>query len=142
MTSCEVAVARPGDADGFWHDHERAWRSESWGFKVIWHEQVHELVARDEGAVVGALRGRIAASLAHVEALYVLPPRRRCGIGRMLLGRLEETANYYNCHKVSVAVMHESPAQRFFEACGYHLDAVLPQHTFKLDVALLRKFLL
>jgi hypothetical protein len=39
-------------------------------------------------------------------------------------------------------VFHERPAQRFFEACGYKLDAVLAQHTFKLDVALLRKFLL
>ena len=25
---------------------------------------------------------------------------------------------------------------------GYKVDAVIPQHTFKLDVALLRKFLL
>jgi hypothetical protein len=27
-------------------------------------------------------------------------------------------------------------------ACGYHVEAVLPQHTFKLDVAMMRKFLL
>jgi hypothetical protein len=33
-------------------------------------------------------------------------------------------------------------ARAFFEACGYKLEAVLPQHTFKLDVAVLRKFLL
>jgi GNAT superfamily N-acetyltransferase len=140
--SIEIAAARPGEADAFWRASERAWRSEMWAFKVVWHEQGHEVVARDGEQVVGALRGRIAASLAHVEALYVESSRRRNGIGRMLLARLEETANYYNCHKVSVAVVHESPAQRFLEACGYHVEAILPQHTFKLDVAMLRKFLL
>lgn len=142
MTSSEIAVARPGDADGFWHEHERAYRSELWGFKVIWHEQRHELVAREGDEIVGALRARVAASLAHVEALFVLQRRRRRGVGRALLTRLEEVANYYNCHKVSVGVLHESDAQRFLLACGYHVEAVLPQHTFKLDVAMLRKFLL
>ena len=85
---------------------------------------------------------RIAASLAHVEALYVLPAQRGQGIGRALLARCEELSNYYNCHKVTVAVMHDSPAQRFLRGSGYHVEAVLPQHTFKLDVAMLRKFLL
>ena len=67
---------------------------------------------------------------------------RRRGIGRLLVSRAEELSNYYNCHKVSVAVFHERAAQTFFTACGYKIDAVIPQHTFKLDVALLRKFLL
>jgi GNAT superfamily N-acetyltransferase len=91
---------------------------------------------------VGALGTRIAASLAHVEALYVVPERRGNGIGRALLARCEEIANYYNCHKVSAGVMNASPALRFFQGCGYHVEAVLPQHTFKLDVAMVRKFLL
>ena len=34
------------------------------------------------------------------------------------------------------------PAQAFFEACGYKVEAILPQHTWKLDVAVMRKFLL
>lgn len=142
MTSFDVEVARPGETGAFWRTHDRAWRSELWGFRVVWHEQEHEFVARAGEEVIGALRARIAASLAHVESLYVLDAHRRNGVGRVLLARLEEIANYYNCHKVSVGVAHESNAQRFLEACGYHLEAVLPQHTFKLDVAMFRKFLL
>jgi hypothetical protein len=38
--------------------------------------------------------------------------------------------------------MNESDALRFFLACGYRVEAVLPQHTFKLDVAMVRKFTL
>ena len=140
--SLEIALAHPGDADAFWRMHERARRSEQWGFKVVWHEQSHDVTASLEGAVVGALRIRIAASLAHVEGMYVLEPHRRAGIGRALLARGEDVANYYNCHKVSAGVLNGGAALTFFVACGYHVEAVLPQHTFKLDVSVLRKFLL
>ncbi len=140
--SLEIAVAKPGEATPFWHAVERAWRSEVWGFKVVWHEQTHDITAAVDGAIVGALNLRIAASLGHVEALYVLPEQRGNGIGRALLARSEEIANYYNCHKVSVAVLNASPALRFFESSGYHVEAVLPQHTFKLDIAMVRNFLL
>jgi GNAT superfamily N-acetyltransferase len=140
--SLEIGVAKPGEATAFWRANDRAWRSEVWDFRVVWHEQTHDITATVDGAIVGALNLRIAASLAHVEALYVTPARRRSGIGRALLTRGEEIANYYNCHKVSAAVMNASPALQFFLGSGYHLEAVLPQHTFKLDVAMVRKFLL
>ena len=140
--SLEIESAKPGETDAFWHAHDRDWRTELWDFRVVWHEQTHDVVARDGGAIVGALRLHIAASLGTVASLYVLPDARRHGVGRLLVGRAEDLSNYYNCHKVSVAVFHERAAQKFFTACGYKVDAVIPQHTFKLDVALLRKFLL
>jgi len=140
--SLEIAIAKPGEADAFWRANDRAARSELWAFKVVWHTQTHDLTASVDGTIAGALRVTIAASLAHVDALYVLPAYRSNGIGRALLARCEEVANYYNAHKVSVAVMNGSPALRFLESCGYHVEAVLPQHTFKLDVAMVRKFLL
>ncbi len=140
--SLEIQSAPPGAADAFWQQYDRDWRSELWKFRVVWHEQRHDVVARDDGRIDGALRLRIAASLAHLEALHVVPDRRRRGIGRLLVSRAEEIANYYNCHKVSVQVFHDGDAQRFFTAAGYVVEAVIPQHTFKLDVALLRKFLL
>ena len=140
--SLEIEVAKPGAADAFWRANDRAWRSELWAFKVVWVEQTADLVATVDGTIVAALRARIAASLAHVEALYVEPGQRERGIGRALLERCEQVANYYNCHKVSAGVLDAGAALRFFLACGYHVEAVLPQHTFKLDVAMVRKFLL
>ncbi|HEY0615493.1 MAG TPA: GNAT family N-acetyltransferase [Candidatus Elarobacter sp.] len=138
----EIETAKPGETDAFWKTHDRDWRTELWNFRVIWHEQVHDVIVRDGGTVTGALRLRIAASLGHVDALYVLPEARRRGIGRLLVARAEELSNYYNCHKVTVPVFHDHSAQKFFQSCGYAVEAIIPQHTFKLDVALLRKFLL
>ncbi len=111
-------------------------------FSVVWHEQTHDLAAMEGGDMVGVVRIRIAASLANVERIVVLPECRRGGVGRALLQHASEVANYYNCHKITALVPHHSGAQHFFEQCDYREEAVLPQHTFKLDMAAMRKFLL
>ncbi len=121
---------------------EREARTTFWNFAVVWHEQTHDVAALDGEAVIGGARVRIAASLAHIEAVVVRPDYRRRGIARELLERLEEIGNYYNCHKMTIEVPHRSAAQTFFEHCGYHEEAVLPQHTWKVDHAVMRKFLL
>jgi ribosomal protein S18 acetylase RimI-like enzyme len=128
--------------EAFLRDARREALSTLWDFHVVWHEHTYDVAAIEEGTVVGALRLRIAASLAHVIALIVLPGSRRRGIGRRLLESGAEIANYNNCHKLSVEVPHRSGAQAFFERCGFKEEAILPQHTWKRDVAVMRKFLL
>ena len=117
-------------------------RNTLWNFSVIWHEQSYDVAAVQGDAVIGGARVRIAASLAHIDAVIVQPNERRKGIGRQLLAALEEIGNYYNCHKMTIAVPHRSAAQTFLERCGYKEEAVLPQHTWKIDHAMMRKFLL
>ncbi len=138
----EVAPVSPERTAAFRATHERDALSTEWNFRVIWHEQRHELAALVSDEVVGVLGLRIAASLAHVDSLIVETSRRRTGIGRRLLERAEVLANYYNCHKVTLEAPADLPARAFFEACGYKTEAILPQHTWKLDVAVMRKFLL
>jgi ribosomal protein S18 acetylase RimI-like enzyme len=141
VSEVEIASVPPERTAAFRRAHEREALATLWGFPVVWHEQRHEFAALDGDVVVGALGLRIAASLAHLESLIVAPEYRRRGIGRALLERAEVSANYYNCHKVVVEVLAVSGARTFFEACDYRLEAVLPQHTWKLDVALMRKFI-
>jgi GNAT superfamily N-acetyltransferase len=138
----EIVDVFDGRAEEFLKQGEREALSALYGFRVVWHEQAQQFAAVREGVVIGALRARIAASLARVEQLAVEPASRRQGAGSALLERLREVAIYYNCHKITVDVPHKSAAQAFFERNGYKVEAVLPQHTFKLDVAVLRKFLL
>lgn len=142
MAPIEIVRARPGEVAPFYARHDREALHALYGFAVVWHEQTHDFAARDGDATAGACTIRIAASLAHVERLIVAPAYRRGGVGRRLLDEAAAVANYYNCHKMSAFVPCGSGAERFFEACGYCREAVLPQHTFKLDVAVLRKFLL
>jgi GNAT superfamily N-acetyltransferase len=138
----EIEDVQPERTRSFRREHEREALSTQWNFRVIWHEQQHEIAATHAGQIVGVLALRIAASLAHVDSLLVVQDERRRGVGRALLERAEIVANYYNCHKVTIEAPADLPARTFFEACGYHVEAILPQHTWKLDVAIMRKFLL
>lgn len=133
---------QPDAVAAFYRSAEREALKTFYGFSVIWHEQTHDFAARDGQRVVGAATIRISASLGHVEKIAVGVDARRHGAGRRLLDAADDLAKYYNCHKMTVLVPHRSAAQEFFEACGYREEAILPQHTFKLDMAVLRKFLL
>ncbi len=121
---------------------EREARWTMWGFTVVWHEQHHELAALAGDDVVGVLGLRIAASLGHVESLFVAAAHRGHRIGARLLERAETLANYYNCHKMTLEAPAGAGPQGFFEACGYRVEATLAQHTWKRDVVVMRKFLL
>jgi GNAT superfamily N-acetyltransferase len=138
----EIAHVQADAVTSFYRANEREGLRALYDFSVVWHEQVQDFAAIDDGVTTGAATIRIAASLAHVERILVAAPHRRNGIGRRLLDAAADVAKYYNCHKMSALVPLGSAAQRFFEACDYRQEAVLPQHTFKLDVAVLRKFLL
>ena len=138
----EIVRVNPEAVMEFVRRTEREALKTFYDFSVIWHEQTYDFAAMDADEVVGVAQIRIAASLANVERVVVLPERRRQGIGHALLQNAADVANYYNCHKMTALVPHKSGAQRFFERCDYREEAVLPQHTFKLDMAAMRKFLL
>ena len=128
--------------DEFYRAHERESLRAFYEFPVIWHEARYGFVVKDGDAVAGAGTLKVAASLGEIEWLVVDSTRRRSGIARAIVGEMADVANYYNCHKMTVMVPHMRGAQTFFEACGYGVEAVLPQHTFKLDMAMMRKYLL
>lgn len=138
----EIVHVQPDAVMEFVRRTEREALKAFYDFNVIWHEERHDFAAVDGSDTVGVVEIRVAASLAKIARIVVLPERRRTGIGRALLQAAAERANYYNCHKMTVLVPHKSGPQTFFEHCGYKEEAVLPQHTFKLDMAVLRKFLL
>ncbi len=138
----DIENVQPERTRAFWSANERDALSALYDFRVVWHEQTHEFAATQGEEIVGALRMRIAASLARLEIVTVMPAHRRQGVGRALATRCEELANYYNCHKVTVEVPVNGAAQAFLAACGYKTEAILPQHAFKLDMAVMRKFLL
>jgi GNAT superfamily N-acetyltransferase len=139
-----VEIVRPPleALDGFYAAHEREELRAFYEFPVIWHAQRYAFAAQDGEHIVGAGTLLVAASLGTIERLVIDPARRRQGIARALLEQMADVANYYNCHKMTVMVPHGRGAQRCFEACGYGVEAVLPQHTFKLDMALMRRYLL
>ena len=140
--SLEIVRLVPEKSDAFFKQHERESLRAFYEFPVIWHEQRYGFAAMDGDLMVAAAVLYVAASLGEIERLVVGDEYRRRGLGRKLVDEMADVANYYNCHKMTVMVPHGRSAEKFFEACGYGVEAVLPQHTFKLDMALMRKYLL
>ncbi|MDQ2866764.1 MAG: GNAT family N-acetyltransferase [Candidatus Eremiobacteraeota bacterium] len=140
--SVEVVRLQPESLDLFYREHEREALAAFYGFPVVWHERAYGFAIREAGDLCAAGTLRVAASLGCIERVIVATAHRRCGMGRAILDAMAEAANYYNCHKMTANVPHLHPAQAFFESCGYSVEAILPQHTFKMDVAVLRRFLL
>jgi len=139
-----VEIVRPQlvAVEGFYAAHAREELRAFYEFPVIWHEQRYAFAATDGEVMVAAGTLLVAASLGAIDRLVVDPAHRRKGIGRAIVEQMADVANYYNCHKMTAMVPHDRSAQRFLEACGYGVEAVLPQHTFKLDMALMRRYLL
>lgn len=140
--SLEIVRLLPEKNDAFFKQHERESLRAFYEFPVIWHEQRYGFAAMDGDLMVAASALYVAASLGEIERLVVGEEYRRRGLGRKLVDEMADVANYYNCHKMTVMVPHGRSAEKFFEACGYGVEALLPQHTFKLDMALMRKYLL
>ncbi len=138
----ELVRLQPQALDPFYRAHDREALRAFYEFPVIWHEQSYGFAAVDGEETLAGGTLRVAASLGNIDRLIVAPAHRRSGLGRAILAEMADVANYYNCHKMTAMVPQGRSAQRFFEACGYAVEAVLPQHTFKLDMAMMRKFLL
>jgi GNAT superfamily N-acetyltransferase len=138
----EVVRLEAAELEPFYREREREALRAFYEFPVIWHEQTYGFAVREDECIVAAGSLLVSASLGQIAKLLVDPQHRRRGAGRAIVTEMADVANYYNCHKMTVMVPHQRSAQRFFEACGYGTEAVLPQHTFKLDMALMRKYLL
>ncbi len=137
-----VVRCEPETLDSFFRANQREALAAFYEFPVVWHERRYGFCIREGDHQIAGATLKVAASLGHVERIVVAPASRRRGLGRALLEAMTETSNYYNAHKMTVTVPHLRAAQKFFEACDYHVEAILPQHTYKLDMAVLRRFLL
>ncbi len=136
-------VRVPLDAlDDFYRARERESLRTFYEFPVVWHQARYGFAVNGVDALIAAGTLKVAASLGQIERLIVTPEHRRKGIARAIVAEMADVAKYYNCHKMTAIVPHERGAQRFLKACGYGIEAVLPQHTFKIDMAMMRKYLL
>jgi GNAT superfamily N-acetyltransferase len=69
---------------------------------------------------IGGIRD-LGSEIAEVKSMYVAPSARRRGLGRQMLGRLEEIATANGCRAVRLDTAdHLEAAIRLYRACGYY----------------------
>ncbi len=83
-------------------------------------------LAEEDGVAVGLLLWFFKYSTwegkcLHVEDLYVVPEKRRCGIGKMLFDHAVEEARRSKCGRLELNVLDwNTPAIKFYEGKGAH----------------------
>lgn len=110
------------------HELVEAGLKPSWGAtRIAWHIRDPEsvvLTARVRGQPEGFAIMRYADETAHLNLLAVTPAYRRRGIGRALIGWLEETAVTAGTFKISLELRTGNLAARaFYAALGYQEGA-------------------
>lgn len=114
-----------------------AWRVE----RFIRRRDSVVLTARVDEKFVGFAIMRFADETAHLNLLAVAPESQRRGIGRRLIGWLEESAIVAGTFTVSLEVRADNAdALRFYAALGYHETDVIPgYYNGIVDAALLAR---
>lgn len=124
--------------------HKKEWEEadkEHYGQKVSWRAKMYYLKAVEEGNLVGSLRMRIKAGVAHIEKLIVSKTNRRRGIGKKLMQQAEEIAKKNSTHKIDLITGKGWEAEDFYKSLGYQISAKLPKHSFKIDFVAFTKFI-
>jgi GNAT superfamily N-acetyltransferase len=83
--------------------------------------------AREHGAIIGGIVGRIIKQRLFVDLLWVEETRRRRGLGSLLLQSIEHAANEKGCRDVLLETLSASAA-RMYSTLGYHLIAEVPDY--------------
>jgi ribosomal protein S18 acetylase RimI-like enzyme len=83
--------------------------------------------ARENGAVVGGVVGRVVRSRLFVELLWVQETLRNRGLGSSLLKAIEREASDKGCRDVLLETLSDSAA-RLYSELGYGLIAEIPDY--------------
>jgi GNAT superfamily N-acetyltransferase len=110
-------------------DFRPGWETQIRGLQLLFSSPLaHVAVAREGEAVIGMATGQLVVSTAEggysvwVEDVFVLPGKRRSGVGRALLDEIERWGCSYGATRLQlVADKGNLPAGRFYQKQGWQV---------------------
>jgi GNAT superfamily N-acetyltransferase len=111
-----------------------------------WGAERYVLIARDGrttglSAIVGSATGWHIGGIAKITDLLVAPAARRKGIASEIVVEFERRARVAGCHRTHAVTAAGSPAEKFWLALGWTIEARLPDHYFRREHVVLSKAL-
>jgi GNAT superfamily N-acetyltransferase len=107
----------------------------------MWEVHRRALAAYESKRIVGAAVFKIEAGLGKLSQMITAAEHRERGIGGAMVAEVEEICRREGCHKITLKTYWDSEAQRFYEAHGYEVEAVLRRDLHGADMCQMYKFL-
>lgn len=115
---------------------------ENFGKKTKWKKEKYRILALDDNNhIIGSLRLKIQAGVAHIGTILVTNSKRKQGIGKNLTLKAEETSKKLNAHKIYLITGDNWKAVNFYKSLGYKLTGNFKNHYFNQDFLIFTKFL-
>jgi ribosomal-protein-alanine N-acetyltransferase len=120
MTGRALRPARPDDLTTLTTLEAQLFGADAWSEGVLADELTTVVIAEMDGDVVGYATSRVAADLADLTRIAVLPDHRRAGIGRSLVQRIKELAASGGANRMLLEVSAGNDAAlNFYAAEGF-----------------------
>ncbi len=137
----DVTKATKGEIKAF---DERAWHGENiehYGKPVEWVEKKFVFKATENGKIIGAIKGKFEVGVIYINTLIVDKSKRRQGVGRQLIERVEKFGKQLHAHKIFLFTMEEWKASQFYKSLGYRKTGNLPKHYLKKNFVIYSKLI-
>lgn len=147
MTAVNLRTATPDDAGRivrFWHDSGASMGPTDSVERVrlvVSHPGALLIVAEAGPEIVGTLIGSFDGWRGNMYRLVVHPGRRRQGIGRQLVKRIEAFFAECGARRITVLIEADRPwAVAFWTAVGYPFDPRIVRHVGTVDASARDRF--
>ncbi len=125
--------------------NKRVWKEadlEHYGPGARWASKEIIFKAVEGGKVVGTVKAKYDSGVVYVKNVIIAKSKRRQGIGRQLMVKIEEAGKKLGGHKIYLFTGKKWViARKFYERMGYKKTADLPKHFFKHDFIIYSKMI-
>ncbi|MCR4326447.1 MAG: GNAT family N-acetyltransferase [Candidatus Roizmanbacteria bacterium] len=113
---------------------------EHFGKEITWDTQIYYVKVEENSSILGTMELKVEAGVGHIKTLLVKKEIHRKGVGQLLIQKAKEITRKQKGHKLYLTTGKSWKAVTFYEAMGFKISAVLPNHFFGVDFVEMTKF--
>lgn len=99
-----------------WHKLDR----EHYGKPIVsYMDKKFHYAAREDGEVIGTIKGTYELGVVYISSLIVVEKRRGQGVGKALLAKVARRGKNLGCHKIFLFTGSDWRANKFYKSLGF-----------------------
>ncbi len=112
-----------------------------YGRPIKWISEPLIFKAKEKGIIVGSVKAHYDMGVVYVKNLIVARGKRKQGIGRELMERVEQQGKKLGAHKMYLYTMERWDSTVFYKKLGFKKTADIKKHYLKKDFVVYTKYI-